>query len=128
MNSVTDTLASLLGTSSWWPGAPPIMDRGSLFTSTLLPVTMSLVTSWFRRMLACCPPAETAQGQNRYDDSKYYIPQIPSLPMEYLAFLGDEMIMYCCSAGRVTPRLVPGCFGEATAVKWEWLEYQNTEL
>ena len=50
------------------------------------------------------------------------------LPMEYLAFLGDEMIMYCCSAGRVTPRLVPGCFGEATAVKWEWLEYQNTEL
>ena len=50
---------------------------------------------------------------------KYEIPQIPSLPMEYLAFLGDEMIMYCCSAGRVTPRLVPGCFGEATAVKWE---------
>ena len=48
--------------------------------------------------------------------------------MEYLAFLGDEMIMYCCSAGRVTPRLVPGSFGEATAVKWEWLEYQNTEL
>ena len=81
MNSVTDTLASLLGTSSWWPGAPPIMDRGSLFTSTLLPVTMSLVTSWLRRMLACCPPAETAQGQNnRYVFQVllcyYYLPAV----------------------------------------------------
>ena len=23
--------------------------------------------------------------------------------MEYFAFFGDEMIMYCCSAGLVTP-------------------------
>ena len=25
--------------------------------------------------------------------------------MEYFAFLGLEMIMYCCSGGRVVPRL-----------------------
>ena len=35
-----------------------------------------------------------------YKGHKFYTDH---LPMEYFAFFGDEMIMYCCSAGLVTP-------------------------
>ena len=33
------------------------------------------------------------------------------IPSEYFAFLGDEIIMYCCSGGLVVP-LEGVCFGD----------------
>ena len=139
INSVTDTWDSLLGTSSWCPGAPPIMESGSLFTSTLLPDTRSLVTSWFLRILACCPPAENVKWISTGKKVCFVFNWMVMitilwknydfiyLPIEYLAFLGDEIIMYCCcSAGLVIPRLVVTCFGEAWV--WAWLWAGGAEL
>ncbi len=76
MNSVTETEATLEGTSSWeWE---LLIIKGSAFTST--PDPISLLIRVFRRIEGC-PPV-----------------------ILYLLFFGDEMSMYWGSADLIVPR------------------------